>query len=109
MCIRDRSGSFDENDPIKSLDASILQANVFDKLLSIKDPRTSDRLQFIGGIRGYEELKQAVDSNRAKAAFGVYPVSINDLINVADKGLIMPPKSTWFEPKLRSGLIVHQF
>ena len=107
--IEAKSGSFDENDPIKSLDASILQANVFDKLLSIKDPRTSDRLQFIGGIRGYEELKQAVDSNRAKAAFGVYPVSINDLINVADKGLIMPPKSTWFEPKLRSGLIVHQF
>jgi uncharacterized protein (DUF1015 family) len=104
-----KSGSFDENDPVKSLDASILQDNVFEKLLHIDDPRTSSRLSFVGGIRGYEALKDSVDSGGAKAAFGVFPVSVADLISVADNGLIMPPKSTWFEPKLRSGLVIHEF
>ncbi len=104
-----KSGSFDENDPVKSLDASILQDNVFEKLLQIDDPRTTGRLSFVGGIRGYAALKESVDSGEAKAAFGVFPVRVADLIAVADNGLIMPPKSTWFEPKLRSGLIIHEF
>ncbi len=102
-------GSFEANDPVLSLDAAILQNNVFNKLLGIQDPRTTDRLSFVGGIRGYEELMKKVDSGEAKAAFGLYPVSIGDLISVADSGMVMPPKSTWFEPKLRSGLFIHQF
>lgn len=104
-----KPGIYDANDPVLSLDAAILQNNVFDKLLNIKDPRTTDRLSFVGGIRGYQELKNRVDDHEAKAAFALYPVSISDLLSVADSGMVMPPKSTWFEPKLRSGLFIHQF
>ena len=104
-----KEGTFDADDPVLSLDASILQNNLFDKLLGIKDPRTTDRLAFVGGIRGYKELEKRVDNNEAVAAFGLYPVRIQDLLSVADSGMVMPPKSTWFEPKLRSGLFIHKF
>ncbi len=104
-----KEGTFDAEDPVLSLDASILQNNLFDKLLGIKDPRTTDRLAFVGGIRGYKELQKRVDNNEAVAAFGLYPVRIQDLLSVADSGMVMPPKSTWFEPKLRSGLFIHKF
>ena len=99
--------SVDEDDPTESLDASILQNNLFDKILGIEDPRTSKRLSFAGGIRGYEYLKQQVDEGNAAAAFGLFPVSVADLLKVADNNSIMPPKSTWFEPKLRSGLFIY--
>lgn len=104
-----KAESFDSSDPVASLDASILQKNIFEKLLGIEDPRTTKRLAFVGGIRGYEELEKRVNNAEAVAAFGLYPVSITDLISVADSGMVMPPKSTWFEPKLRSGLFIHQF
>ena len=99
--------SFDENDPTENLDASILQNNLFDKILGIEDPRTSKRLSFVGGIRGYEYLQQQVDEANAVVAFGLFPVSVTDLLKVADNNSIMPPKSTWFEPKLRSGLFIY--
>lgn len=99
--------SFPAEDPVESIDAAILQRNVFDKLLGIVDPRTSKRLKFVGGIRGYEELSAQVDSGNAVCAIGVCPVDIEELLRVADSGLVMPPKSTWFEPKLRSGLFIH--
>jgi len=96
-----------KDDIIKSLDASILQTYIFSKILGISDPRTDKRLDFIGGIHGLKGLEKRVDSNEMKVAFALYPVTIKDLIEVADKGLLMPPKSTWFEPKLRSGLFLH--
>ncbi|HVS96991.1 MAG TPA: DUF1015 family protein [Puia sp.] len=95
------------SDPIGVLDVTILQKNVFDKLLSIKDPRTDKRIDFVGGIRGLAELQRRVDNGEMKAAFSLYPVSIEQLFNIADSGEIMPPKSTWFEPKLRDGLLTH--
>lgn len=95
--------------PIESLDISLLSKYVLDELLGIKDQRTDSRIDFVGGIRGMEALEQRVDSGEMQAAFAIYPVSVNQLIQVADSGNIMPPKSTWFEPKLRSGLFVHQF
>ena len=104
-----KDGTFDADDPVASLDASILQKNLFSKLLDIEDPRTTKRLSFVGGIRGYSELKNRVDKGEAAAAFALYPVRISDLLAVADSGMVMPPKSTWFEPKLRSGLFIHQF
>ncbi len=100
-------GTFDENDPVGRIDAQILQELVFDKILGIKDPKTTDRLKFVGGIRGYEYLKAQVDNKKAVAAIAVYPVEVKDLLSVADAGMVMPPKSTWFEPKLRSGLFLH--
>ena len=102
-----KPGSFPADDPVKSLDASILQENLLSPVLGIDDPRTSDRINFIGGIRGTEELQRLVDSGKYAVAFSLYPVSIDQLISVADSGNVMPPKSTWFEPKLRSGLVVH--
>ena len=101
-----RDGSYD-NDPIGVLDVSILQKNVLDKILAIKDVRTDKRIDFVGGIRGLEELQKRVDSGEMKAAFSLYPVSMQQLIDIADTGNIMPPKSTWFEPKLRDGLLTH--
>jgi len=89
------------------LDVSILQKNVLDRLLSIKDPRTDKRIEFVGGIRGLAELQKRVDSGEMKAAFSLYPVSIQQLFDIADSGQVMPPKSTWFEPKLRDGLFTH--
>ena len=102
-----KAGVFDAKDPVKSLDASILQDHVLAPILGIEDPRTDKRIHFIGGIRGMDELERLVDSGKFKVAFSVYPVSLEELISVADAGKIMPPKSTWFEPKLRSGLFVH--
>jgi len=102
-----RENTFDENDPVGVLDVTILTNEILAPHLNIKDLRTSDRIEFVGGIRGLEELKKRVDSGEMKAAFALYPVSMNQLMDIADNDLIMPPKVTWFEPKLRSGLIVH--
>jgi uncharacterized protein (DUF1015 family) len=97
----------DRSDPIRSLDVSILQEQVLEPLLGIGDIRTDPRIEFVGGVRGTAELERLVDSGRAAAAFSLYPVDIADLMAVADAGEIMPPKSTWFEPKLRDGLLIH--
>lgn len=102
-----KSGSYDESDPVKVLDVTILSEQVLDPLLGIVDLRTDNRIEFVGGIRGLEELERRVDSGEMKAAFALYPVSMKQLIDIADNDMIMPPKVTWFEPKLRSGLFVH--
>ena len=94
-------------DPIGVLDVTILSHNILDKLLDIKDQRTDKRIDFVGGIRGLEELEKRVDSGEMKVAFSLYPVTIQQLFNIADSGNVMPPKSTWFEPKLRDGLLTH--
>ena len=101
-----KDGSFPKGDPVGSLDISILQNNLLSPILGIGDPRTDERIDFVGGIRGLKELSARVDGGEA-VAFALYPTSINQLMAVADQGLMMPPKSTWFEPKLRSGIIVH--
>jgi uncharacterized protein (DUF1015 family) len=93
------------DDPVEGLDASILQNLLLAPILDIDDPRTNKRIDFVGGIRGLEELERRCSLD-AKVAFALYPVSIDDLLAVADAGKVMPPKSTWFEPKLRSGLVV---
>lgn len=95
------------SDPIGVLDVTILQQNIFDKILGIQDPRTDARLDFIGGIRGLDELEKRVKSGEAKVAFSLHPVSMQQLFDIADSGEVMPPKSTWFEPKLRDGLLTH--
>ena len=97
----------DASDPIASLDVSVLQDRLLDPILGIVDVRTDKRIDFVGGARGTEELERAVDSGRAAVAFSMYPVSVADLMAVSDKDAIMPPKSTWFEPKLRDGLLIH--
>jgi uncharacterized protein (DUF1015 family) len=102
-----KSGTFNDNDPIGALDVTLLSEHVLDKILDIKDLRNSKRIDFVGGIRGLGELKRRVDSGEMAVAFALYPVSMEQLINIADTGNIMPPKTTWFEPKLRSGLFVH--
>lgn len=102
-----KEGTFNDNDPIGVLDVTILSNLVLDKLLGIKDLRTSKDIDFVGGIRGLNELKRRVDSGEMTAAFALYPVSMKQLIDIADSGNIMPPKTTWFEPKLRSGLAIH--
>lgn len=102
-----RPGRFDDNDSIGVLDVTILSNLVLDSILGIKDLRTDKRIDFVGGIRGLGELKRRVDSGEMKVAFALYPVSMRQLINIADSGKIMPPKTTWFEPKLRSGLTIH--
>ncbi|MBM7836044.1 DUF1015 domain-containing protein [Clostridium sardiniense] len=99
--------SFNENDPIDRLDVSILQKNLLERVLNIKDVRTSDRIDFIGGIRGLKELERRVNKDM-KVAFSMYPTEIHDVMDVADINKVMPPKSTWFEPKLRSGLFIHK-
>ncbi len=104
--LRVRDGSYPVGDPVKSLDVAILQDNLLAPLLGIGDPRSDERIDFVGGIRGLAELEKLVDSGRFAVAFALYPTSIDQLFAVADAGLVMPPKSTWFEPKLRSGLIV---
>lgn len=101
-----KPGTVDANDPVKSLDVAILQDNLLEPILNIKDPRTEPRIDFIGGIRGVKELERRVQEDM-KVAFSLYPTSIHDVINVADAGRVMPPKSTWFEPKLLSGLFIH--
>ena len=104
-----REGTYDDSDPIGVLDVTVLSNLVLDKILDIKDLRTSKRIDFVGGIRGLGELKRRVDSGEMKAAFALYPVSMRQLIDIADTGNIMPPKTTWFEPKLRSGIVIHTF
>lgn len=102
-----RQDFYNDHDPIEALDVTILSRYVFDEVLGISDLRTSKRIDFVGGIRGLGELKKRVDSGEMVAAFALYPVSMKQLIDIADTGNIMPPKTTWFEPKLRSGLVVH--
>lgn len=101
-----RPGTY-TNDPIGVLDVSILSNNILEKLLDIKDQRTDKRIDFVGGIRGLGELEKRVDSGEMKVAFSLYPVTIDQLFDIADSGNVMPPKSTWFEPKLRDGLLTH--
>lgn len=102
-----REGTFDDNDPIGALDVTILTGQILSPVLDIQDLRRSKRIDFIGGIRGLGELSKRVDSGEAKVAFALFPVSMKQLIAIADSGNIMPPKTTWFEPKLRSGLVIH--
>ena len=97
----------DETDPVLSLDVSILQNSVIAPILGILDPRTDKRIDFVGGIRGLSELERRVN-NGMKLAFSMYPTSLTELMNIADAGKVMPPKSTWFEPKLLSGLFIHK-
>ena len=104
-----KEGTYDDADPIGVLDVTVLSNLVLDKILGIADLRTSKRIDFVGGIRGLGELKRRVDSGEMKVAFALYPVSMQQLINIADTGNIMPPKTTWFEPKLRSGVVIHSF
>ena len=101
-----RPGTFTE-DPIGVLDVSVLSNNILDKLLDIKDQRTDKRIDFVGGIRGLKELEKRVDSGEMRVAFSLHPVTLNQLFDIADSGNVMPPKSTWFEPKLRDGLLTH--
>ena len=103
-----KPGTYNDNDPIGVLDVTILSNLVLDKILDIKDLRTSKRIDFVGGIRGLGELSRRVDSGEMKVAFALYPVSMKQLVDIADSGNIMPPKTTWFEPKLRSGLAIHK-
>jgi uncharacterized protein (DUF1015 family) len=103
-----KKGSYNESDPVASLDASILQEYLLYPVLGIKDPRVDDRIKFIGGIRGMDELEKLVNKDRFAVAFSLYPTTMEQIINVADAGAIMPPKSTWFEPKLRSGIFTHK-
>ena len=102
------AGTADQNDPTATLDVSLLQDNLLDPVLGIKDPRTDKRIDFVGGIRGTRELEQLVDGGRAAVAFSLRPTTIEDLLRVSDAGGVMPPKSTWFEPKLRDGLLIHR-
>ena len=100
---------FVTSDPVSSLDVSILQDEVLSPILNIEDPKTDSRISFVGGIRGLKELVRLVDSGEYEVAFAMYPTSMKELFDVADAGRLMPPKSTWFEPKLRSGLFIHRF
>ncbi len=103
-----KPGTYNDNDPIGVLDVTILSNMVLEPIFDIKDLRTSKRIDFVGGIRGLGELSKRVDSGEMKVAFALYPVSMKQLIDIADTGNIMPPKTTWFEPKLRSGLVIHE-
>ena len=99
--------SIDSNDPIKSLDVTIMQENILSPLLNINDQRTDKRIDFVGGIRGLLELEKRVNSGEWEAAIALYATSIKNLMAIADANEVMPPKTTWFEPKLKSGLVVH--
>ena len=101
-------GLADDNDPIGGLDVSVSSELILDKLLNIKDLRSDKRIDFVGGLRGYEELERRVDIGEMQMALALYPVSMDEIMKIADSGKIMPPKATWFEPKLRSGLVVHK-
>ncbi|MGN1360263.1 MAG: DUF1015 family protein [Kiritimatiellia bacterium] len=96
-----------DGDPVKALDVSVLQDCLLSPVLGIDDPRTNERISFVGGIRGVQELSRRVDSGKDAVAFSMFPVTVEQMMAIADAGAIMPPKSTWFEPKLRSGLLVH--
>ena len=103
-----RPGTYNDNDPIGVLDVTISSNLILDEILGIKDLRSDKRIDFVGGIRGLGELKRRVDSGEMKVALALYPVSMKQLMDIADTGNIMPPKTTWFEPKLRSGLVIHK-
>ena len=103
-----KPGTYNDNDPIGVLDVTVLSNLVFDKILNLGDLRTSKRIDFVGGIRGLSELQKRVDSGEMVAAFALFPVTMQQIIDIADTGNIMPPKTTWFEPKLRSGLVIHK-
>lgn len=103
-----KEGTYDDNDPIDVLDVTVLSNLLLDEVLGIKDLRTDTRIDFVGGIRGLGELERRVDSGEMAVAFALYPVSMQQLMDIADTGNIMPPKTTWFEPKLRSGLVIHK-
>ncbi len=105
--IKAKAGIYDSTDPVASLDVSILQKNLLEPILGIDDPRTNKRIDFVGGIRGLAELERRCSADM-KVAFSMYPTTMDDLLSIADAGEVMPPKSTWFEPKLRSGLFVHR-
>jgi uncharacterized protein (DUF1015 family) len=105
--LRAKAGTFDENHPVEALDVSILQNNLLKPILGINDPRTDERIDFVGGIRGLGELEKRVRQGMA-VAFSMYPTTVEELMKIADAGQVMPPKSTWFEPKLRSGLFIHE-
>ncbi len=105
--LKAKAGTYDEGDPVKRLDVSILQYNLLGPILGIEDPRTDKRIDFVGGIRGLKELERRVEEGM-KVAFSMHPTTVQDLMDIADADKIMPPKSTWFEPKLRSGIFVHQ-
>jgi uncharacterized protein (DUF1015 family) len=102
-----KEGTFNDDDPIEVLDVTILTNQILSPILDIQDLRRSKRIDFVGGIRGLGELRKRVDSGEMKVAFALYPVSMKQLITIADSGNIMPPKTTWFEPKLRSGFVIH--
>jgi uncharacterized protein (DUF1015 family) len=101
-----KEGVYDPADPVNSLDVAILQNNILIPILGIGDIRTDKRIDFVGGIRGLKELERRVNEDM-ELAISMYPTSIEELMNIADAGMVMPPKSTWFEPKLRSGLFIH--
>ena len=101
-------GTYDNSDPIGVLDVDISSRLILDEILNIKDLRSSDRIDFVGGLRGLGELKRRVDSGEMRTALALYPVSMQQIMDIADSGKIMPPKATWFEPKLRSGLVIHK-
>ncbi len=103
-----KDGTYDNNDPIGVLDVDISSRLILDEILKIGDLRSSNRIDFVGGLRGLEELKRRVDSGEMRAALALYPVSMQQIMDIADSGKIMPPKATWFEPKLRSGLVIHK-
>lgn len=103
-----KEGTYDNNDPIGVLDVDISSRLILDELLDIKDLRSSKRIDFVGGLRGLGELKRRVDSGEMRMALALYPVSMQQIMDIADSGNIMPPKATWFEPKLRSGLVIHK-
>lgn len=106
--LKAKSGTYDENDPVGVLDVSISSRLIFDEILGIKDLRRNKRIDFVGGLRGLGELKRRVDSGEMKMALALYPVTMQQIMDIADSGNIMPPKATWFEPKLRSGLVIHK-
>ena len=103
-----RPGTYDDADAIGVLDVDISSRLILDKLMGIKDLRSDNRIDFVGGLRGLDELKKRVDSGECRWALALYPVSMQQIMNIADLGKIMPPKATWFEPKLRSGLVIHK-
>ncbi len=103
-----KEGTYDNSDPIGVLDVDISSRLILDEILNIKDLRSSDRIDFVGGLRGLGELKRRVDSGEMRTALALYPVSMKQIMDIADSGKIMPPKATWFEPKLRSGLVIHK-
>jgi uncharacterized protein (DUF1015 family) len=105
--LKANSDTYNDNDPIDALDVTVLSKTILDPVLDIKDLRKSNRIDFVGGIRGLGELQKRVDNGEMAVAFALFPVSMKQLIDIADSGNIMPPKTTWFEPKLRSGLVIH--